>query len=37
MREQISILWGRVWPWIQPPLALAALWLMWWVAVQFTD
>lgn len=29
--------WGRVWPWIQPPLVLATLWFMWWVAVQFTE
>lgn len=30
-------IWGRVWSWILPAAVIAALWLMWWVAVQFTD
>jgi len=25
MKEQISILWGRVWPWIQPAAVIATL------------
>lgn len=35
--KHLETTWGRVWPWIQSPLALAALWLMWWVAVQLAD
>jgi hypothetical protein len=24
-------------PWVIPPIVGSALWLMWWVAAQFTD
>lgn len=35
--KHLQTTWDRVWPWIQPAAVIAALWLIWWVAVQLTD